>query len=137
MTEASGVVVTHGALAAALVEAAEKITGIEGALTAVSNDGLSPVALQSLLVELIDEGPAILFTDLASGSCTFACSSIVRANPALAVVTGTNLAMLIDFLFNRHLEVSALAGRVVDKGRSGLTMLSPAGGRDAAGPVSD
>jgi mannose/fructose-specific phosphotransferase system component IIA len=137
VTEVSGVVVAHGALSAALIEVAEKISGIEGALSPVSNDGLSPDSLQARLVQLVGDGPAILFTDLASGSCTFACRSVVRTRPALAVVTGTNLAMLIDFLFNRHLEVQELARRVVEKGQSGLTLLSPAGGLDVAGSVSD
>lgn len=137
MTEVSGVVVAHGDLAAALIEAAERISGIEGALTAVSNVGLSPDALQTRLVQVLGDGPAILFTDLASGSCAFACRSLVRTRPALAVVTGTNLAMLIDFLFNRHQDVPALTRRVVEKGREGLTVLSPAGGLDVAGPVSD
>jgi mannose/fructose-specific phosphotransferase system component IIA len=137
VTEVSGVVVAHGDLAAALIEAAERISGIEGALTAVSNVGLSPDALQTRLVQVLGDGPAILFTDLASGSCAFACRSLVRTRPALAVVTGTNLAMLIDFLFNRHQDVPALTRRVVEKGREGLTVLSPAGGLDVAGPVSD
>ena len=137
MTEVSGVVVAHVDLAAALVDAAEKISGIEGALTAISNDGQSPDALIGRIGKAVGNGPAILFTDLASGSCTFACSSVVRTHPALSVVTGTSLAMLIDFLFNRNKDIQELARRVVEKGRSGAMVLSPAGERDAAGPVSD
>ena len=137
MTEVEGVVVAHVGLAAALVEAAERISGIEGALTAISNDGLSPDALHARITEVVGDGPAILFTDLASGSCTFACSSVFRTHPALAVVTGTNLTMLLDFLFNRDQELPELARRVAEKGRSGLTALFPEGERDAAGPVSD
>jgi len=137
VTEVSGVVVAHVDLAPALVDAAEKISGIEGALTAISNDGQSPDALIGRIEKAVGNGPAILFTDLASGSCTFACSSVVRTHPALAVVTGTSLAMLIDFLFNRNQDIQELARRVVEKGRSGAMVLSPAGERDAAGPVSD
>ena len=137
MREVRGVVVAHVCLAAALVEAAERISGIEGALTAISNVGLSPDALLTGIADAVGDGPAILFTDLASGSCTFACSSLVRTHPALAVVTGTNLAMLIDFLFNRDQAFRELAGRVVEKGRSGSMVLFPGGERDAAGPVSD
>ncbi len=137
MTKVAGVVVAHVDLAAALVEAAERISGIEGALTAISNDGLSPDALLTRITEAVGDGPAILFTDLASGSCTFACSSVFRTHPAAAVVAGTNLAMLIDFLFNRDQELRGLARRVVEKGRSGSKVLFPDGERDAAGPVSD
>lgn len=133
----TGVVVAHADLAAALIEAAEKISGIEGALIPISNDGLSPSALEAKLSEEVGEGPAILFTDLSSGSCTFACSSLVRTHPGLAVVTGTNLAMLIDFLFNRDLEPAALAGRVVEKGRSGSKAISIDGVVDAAGSIQD
>lgn len=137
MTAVRGVVVAHQDLAAALIHAAKTISGIEGGLTAVSNDGLSPDALLTAIAQAVGEGPAILFTDLASGSCTFACRSLARTRPALAVVTGTNLAMLIDFLFNRDEEVPELARRVVEKGRMGSTVLFPGGERDVAGPVSD
>jgi len=133
----AGVVVAHADLAAALIEAAEKISGIEGALTPISNDGLSPDALVAKISDVVGDGPAVLFTDLSSGSCTFACSTLVRTHPRLAVVTGTNLAMLIDFLFNRDLEPAVLAGRVVEKGRAGSKALCIDGALDAAGPVQD
>jgi len=137
VTAVRGVVVAHVDLAAALIHAAERISGIEGVLTAISNDGMSPDALLAAIAQAVGEGPAILFTDLASGSCTFACTSLVRTHPALAVVTGTNLAMLIDFVFNRDQEIRELAQRVLEKGRAGSTVLLPDGELDVAGPVSD
>ena len=39
MSDLTGVVVTHGAVAEGMVDAAERITGITGALVAISNEG--------------------------------------------------------------------------------------------------
>ncbi len=137
MTPVTGIVVAHAELASALVEAAERISGIEDALQPVSNDGMSPAALNQELDRRIGDGPAILFADLASGSCAFACHAMRRDRSSVAVVTGVNLPMLIDFLFNREMEPGPLAERVLEKGRAGLTLGTSDGGGDAAGPVSD
>ena len=53
MSEAVGVVVAHGNLAAGLVEAAEHISGIGGALSAISNRGLSPEVLREQLAAAV------------------------------------------------------------------------------------
>ncbi len=137
MTAVSGIVVAHAELAGALVEAAERISGIEGVLQPVSNDGLSPDSLHRELIHRIDKSPAILFADLASGSCAFGCHAVARGRSSVAVVTGVNLPMLIDFLFNREMELEPLAERVLEKGRAGLTVRTFEGGGDAARPVSD
>lgn len=119
MSEAVGIVVTHGRLSAALVEAAEQIAGIRGGLVALSNEGLSPEELRLHLQAAASGRPAVLFADLASGSCAFACRSLALASSGVVVVTGVSLPMLIDFLFNRDLEVTELADRLVEKGRAG------------------
>jgi len=112
-----GVVVAHDGVAAALVRAVERISGVEGALREVSNEGCSPEELRGRLEEAAGDGPALLFVDLASGSCAFAARQVARPRPNLAVVTGASLPMLLDFVFHREMELEALAERVADKGR--------------------
>lgn len=114
--ELRGVVVCHGALARALVDAAEQISGVTGALTAVSNTGCDRGALEDRVADAVKEGPAIVFVDLASGSCLFAVLNRLRALTAVKVVTGVNLAMLVDFVFHRTLPVPEAAARAAIAG---------------------
>ena len=111
-----GVVVCHGGLARALVEAAESISGVTGVLRAVSNSGCDREALELRVGEAVDGRPAVVFTDLASGSCLFAVLKNLRGVPGVKVVTGVNLAMLVDFLFHLSLDPSAAAERAMAAG---------------------
>jgi mannose/fructose-specific phosphotransferase system component IIA len=87
--ELRGVVVCHGRLAQALVEA---------------------VAGQSVVV----------FVDLSSGSCLFAVLKRLRAIDGVKVVTGVNLAMLVDFLFHRALSPAEAAERAATAGAKAI-----------------
>ena len=123
MSEVLGVVVAHGDLAASIVGVVEGIAGIRGALIPVSNTGCSPVRLKNRIetaVEDVDE--AIVFIDLASGSCGVAGRAVSRLRGHAAVVSGFNLATLLDFVFHRDMELAPLAERLVEKGRCALTV---------------
>jgi mannose PTS system EIIA component len=111
-----GVVVCHGRLAGALVEAAEQISGVTGALAAVSNTGCDRGALEERVAEAVGPGPAVVFVDLSSGSCLFAVLNRLRETAAARVVTGVNLAMLVDFVFHRTLPVDEAAARAAIAG---------------------
>lgn len=132
-----GIVVTHGRLGEALVEAAEEITGIPDALTALSNRGANPASLRQSVEDAIGEGPALVFVDLGAGSCGFAANTAARACRSAAVVTGVSLPMLIDFLFHREHDPFELADRLVEKGRSSINSVSPKRSDDDARSVSD
>ena len=132
MTPTTGVIVAHANLASALVEAAESISGIRGVLHPVSNDGLSPLELMARVEAPIGRGPAIVFTDLASGSCTFAGRAVGRGSGAVVVVTGVSLPMLVDFLFNRDMQPEELARRVVEKAKSGAVVIAECGDGNGA-----
>ena len=117
MSEAlQGVVVCHGRLAGALVEAAEQISGVTGALTPVSNTGCDRGTLEERVAEAVGAGPAVVFVDLSSGSCLFAVLNRLREAAAAKVVTGVNLAMLVDFVFHRTLPVDEAAARAAIAG---------------------
>ncbi|HEX6107465.1 MAG TPA: hypothetical protein VFZ26_17890 [Gemmatimonadales bacterium] len=111
-----GVVVCHGKLAGALVEAAESISGVTGALVPVSNSGCDRDTLEERLVAALDGRPAVVFVDLASGSCLFAVLSRLRITDGVKAVTGVNLAMLVDFVFHRSLPPGEAAARAAAAG---------------------
>ena len=98
-----GVVVCHGELAEALVEATESISGVTGVLVGRSP---TPAAIatrsRSGSTQAVDGQPVGVFVDLPSGSCLFAVAQAAALpRPASKVVTGVNLAMLVDFVFHR------------------------------------
>jgi mannose/fructose-specific phosphotransferase system component IIA len=115
-----GVVVCHGALAGALVEAAVQISGVGDALTAVSNTGCDRGTLEERVAAAVNVGPAIVFVDLASGSCLFAVLNRLRAMDGVKVVTGVNLAMLVDFLFHRTFSPDEAASRAATAGTKAI-----------------
>ena len=117
MSEAlRGVVVCHGDLAAALVTAAEQITGLTGRLVPVTNTGCDPGTIEARIADAIGGGAAVVFVDMPSGSCLFAAMHRLREEPNVKVVTGVNLAMLIDFSFHVDETPGEAATRAVATG---------------------
>lgn len=111
-----GVVVCHGNLATALVEATEQISGVRGALVPVSNLDCDRGTLEERIAAAVGDGPAVVFVDLASGSCLIAVLARLRARAAVKVVTGVNLAMLVDFVFHRSQTPEEAATRAASAG---------------------
>lgn len=114
--ELHGVVVAHGDLARALIGAVEEISGIRGALVPVSNAGCDRDRLEERILEAVAGRPSLVFIDMPSGSCLFAAARRLSQLPGVRLVTGVNLAMLLDFVFHRDLELSVAAERAVDTG---------------------
>ena len=130
-----GIVVAHGAMAQGMIDAVKRIAGLdEGVLTAVSNDGRGPDELKGLLTDVIGGRPAIVFTDLAAGSCTLAARLTCRECVGIPVVTGVNLPMLLDFVFHRELDPQELAARLVETARNGVKAIP--GTRPDADPAA-
>lgn len=118
-----GVVLAHASLADGLVASVRAISGAEeGALRPLTNEGCSPESLQQRLLAAIGgDGPAIVFTDMGSGSCAFAARKITLDRPETGIVTGVNLPVLLDFVFHRDMPLDQLVDRLVEKGRGGIT----------------
>ena len=119
----TGVVVAHSELAASLLAAVRAIAGDDHGLAAVSNTGCDRAALLRSLDAAIGGGPAVVFTDMAGGSCAFTAAALARGRGDVRVVTGVNLAMLVDFAFHRDLPVEAAARRAVEIGRTAVGMV--------------
>src|SRR5947207_14432367 len=83
-----GVIVSHAAVAQALLAAVAAITGVRDALVPVSNDGCDSGALADRLNQAIDNKPAVLFVDLPGGSCLTSSVRLARGKTDGAVVPG-------------------------------------------------
>lgn len=121
-----GVVVAHADLARALIEAVDRIVGLdEGALTSVSNEGLGPDEMRERLTAAAKNAPAIFFADLREGSCGMAARRTCLGRADQVLVTGVNLPMLLDFAMNRHLPLDALTDRLVDRAKRAIERFDP------------
>jgi mannose/fructose-specific phosphotransferase system component IIA len=116
MSDLRGVIVSHAAVSQALVTAVAAITGIDDALVPISNEGCGNEALAERLGEAVGTGPALLFVDLPGGSCLTSAARYAKQHADIAVVTGVNLAMLLDFVFHRDVSPADAARRAVDAG---------------------
>jgi mannose/fructose-specific phosphotransferase system component IIA len=119
MSALSGVVVGHGALASALIDAVERIAGPSG-LVSVSNTDCDRDTLERRIIDAVGAGPAIVFIDMPSGSCMFAAMHRLGELPGVRLVTGVNLAMLLEFVFQRDGGLDEVATKVADAGTGAI-----------------
>lgn len=111
-----GVVVSHAAVAESLVRAVGAIAGLADALAPVSNEGCDAADLAARVAAAVGTGPAVIFVDLPGGSCLTSAVRLAQGRADLAVVTGVNLAMLLEFVFHRDLDPAAAARRAAEAG---------------------
>ena len=123
---ARGVVVAHGELADGLVSAVRQIVGVTPeTLVAVPNLGLGREDLCERTLTALSGARNLVFTDLPGGSCHLAAMIVTRRRPDVPVITGVNLPMLLDFVFNRALGFEELVPRLAEKGRAAITANRP------------
>lgn len=131
-----GILLAHGTLAQGLADAVRRISGIgEEVLVPISNNGKTPEVLEEELRGILGDEPAVVFTDLGSGSCTMAARRCMRENCSQVVVTGVNLPILLDFVFNRHLPLGELVPRLLEKGTEAV-QAPPGYRKDVDPPLS-
>lgn len=121
------VIICHGSLGEAFLQA---LGGIYGELTdvkAVSNTGLSAEALRRAVAESVSGfgGEAILFTDYFGGSCATACLAEIAEHSGLRLVSGVNLPILLYYLAHRHeLGIEELVQGILHRGQSSVRELT-------------
>jgi PTS system N-acetylgalactosamine-specific IIA component len=113
----------HGDFAAGIVSAVHQITGRGEAFVVLSNRDMSAADVERAMRDQVDAGAIdVIFTDLPAGSCTMAARRLQRERPAVVLVTGTNLATLLDFVLHTDVPATEAARHAVDKGRSALVV---------------
>jgi PTS system mannose-specific IIA component len=120
------VVVTHGALAGELVNAARTIVGDIPRIAAVSigwSDDVSAAreAIARALEDVGGEGSLIL-TDMFGGTPTNV--SLPFLSPQVEIVTGVNLPMLIKLTSLRDGTLAEVARLVRDQGKDAIYVAS-------------
>ena len=126
------VVAAHGELAAGLVSAVERITGRGGALVAMSNVGMGAEEMEAWMRERMAQGVRAIFTDLPSGSWTLAARRAMRGAEEVVLVTGVNLAALLEFVMRDDMDPAAAARACIERARGAITVIGGGGGTRAS-----
>lgn len=117
----TGIVIAHGDMAEGLVSAVRRITGSRAdVLVPLTNDGKSPDQVRTEIADVAGGGSAVVFVDLQAGSCCTAALASCTECADRVVVTGVNLPMLLDFVFNHGIPFGELVERVVDRGQTAI-----------------
>jgi PTS system mannose-specific IIA component len=120
------VVVTHGALAGELVNAARTIVGDIPAIAAVSigwtdDMGSARAAIERALAE-VGGADVLVLTDMFGGTPTNV--SLPFLSPKVEIVTGVNLPMLIKLTTLREGELVEVARVIRDQGKGAIYVAS-------------
>src|SRR3954465_3036120 len=117
------IVIGHGDFAAGMQTAVDKITGQGAALLALSVQDRSLVQIEAWLREhLVSSGAQVVFTDLQAGSATMAARKALRDMPAVVLVVGTNLPMLLDFVLSNAASATEAAKHAAERGRAAIVV---------------
>lgn len=114
------IVVGHGSFPEGMVGAVELITGRGEVFLALSNQGLSGEDIEARVREAAaSTGAKVFFTDLPGGSATLAVRRMMRDHSDCVLVTGANLAAMLEFAFHPGSPVES-ARLAAEKGRLAL-----------------
>lgn len=115
------IVAGHGTFPQGIVSAVDQISGFGSVFIPLSNADLSGEGIESRIRERAQSfGITVFFTDLPAGSATMAVRRMMRENPSVILVTGTNLATLLEFVFRGDETPADAARHSVEKGRAAL-----------------
>lgn len=119
------IVAGHGNFSDGMISAVNLITGRGEALLACSNIGMGREEIEATLRQNVKENDIqVIFTDLPSGSATIAARKLMREFPTLSVVTGANLATLIDFVFRESESPVTAAEHAATRGRDAISVIT-------------
>ncbi|SRR6266480_3865565 len=122
--KARAIVVGHGEFAGGLVSAVGQICGLADKLVVISMMGMTPEDIEGELREqLARTGAHVIFTDLPAGSATIAARRLVKDDPELVLVSGVNLATLLDFVFNTGMSPTEAARAAAERGKASLIVV--------------
>jgi len=113
-----GIVLTHGPIAPAIIEAAGAVVGDAEKIYSLSTSGFSLRSivekLETLIIsEKMDQG-VIIMTSLKGGSCWNSAVAVSKKYSYVRVVSGVNLNMFISFMTKREqFELTELADIII------------------------
>jgi mannose/fructose-specific phosphotransferase system component IIA len=117
-------IITHGDLAFALLDAAEKIVGKQEHVNIYSNKEDSLPVLNEKITKRLEEVKSkhiLFFIDLMGGSCWNLANMIRKKYNHIIIITGVNLPMLISYFLNcQEMTFIKLVKKVINDGSRGI-----------------
>jgi len=118
------IVIGHGEFAGGLVSAVGQICGMADKLVVLSMMGMTPEDIETTIRQHLERtGARVIFTDLPAGSATIAARRIVRDDPGIVLVSGINLATLLDFVFSTDQSPTDAARAAAERGKASLIVV--------------
>jgi len=118
------IVIGHGEFAGGLVSAVGQICGMADKLVVLSMMGMTPEDIETTIRQQLERtGARVIFTDLPAGSATIAARRIVRDDPGIVLVSGINLATLLDFVFSTDQSPTDAARAAAERGKASLIVV--------------
>ncbi len=123
------VVIAHGPLGAAYIDAAKSIMGTDEGLFAMSVTDMSVTEIASRLGSIVNEvredvDGIIIMACLRGGSSWNVSAAVAKDKPHVRLVSGVNLAMLLTFLTKRDsLSLDELVKKMKEEAIKGVTSL--------------
>jgi len=122
--KARAILIGHGEFSAGLASAVGQITGLADRFICLSNTGMAPGQIESSLrASIAETGVSVIFTDLPAGSATLAARRVARDSPEVVLVSGVNLATLLDFVCSAAASPGEAARAAAERGRASLVVL--------------
>jgi PTS system mannose-specific IIA component/PTS system mannose-specific IIB component len=122
------VIISHGKISDAVLDALYLIAGEQEKIVAVSNMGRDLKQLEddlhSARKKLEGCKEIIFFADLQGGSCSIICRKLLRQYKNYALITGYNLPMLIEFTFYRERPLEEVLRILETKGKREINIYS-------------
>ncbi len=122
------ILLTHGPIGEALIEAARGVMGVDEGLHALSVTNKSAEEIAWRLKALLDapeerqEG-VIILASLKGGSCWNVAAALARDHQMIRVISGLNLSMVLSFLNKRDsLSLDELSQQIVQDGLRGIDL---------------
>lgn len=122
------VVAGHGDFADGMISAVRQITGRGEGLIGLTNRDLAARDIEAMLRDAIAGDARVIFTDLPAGSWTLAARRVMRSRDDIVLVTGVNLATLLDFVMHAADSDASAARHAVDKGRASIAVMGAPSG---------
>ena len=120
---ARAVLAGHGDFAGGMIRAVAQITGRDDIFLPISNTAMSREELEKAIAAHVAAGVSVIFTDLPAGSCTIAARKVIRGRTGVALVTGVNLAGLLDFALNATRPAGESAQAAAEKARAAIDVV--------------
>ncbi|MEP6493099.1 MAG: hypothetical protein ABJF01_10510 [bacterium] len=115
------IVAGHADFGFGLVAAVQQISGRGSQLVPLSVQTLSVEDIERLFRDrMLETGVRVIFTDLQAGSCTMASRRILRGMDDAVIIAGTNLPMLLDFVFADGKAAPEAARHAAERGRAAV-----------------